>query len=457
MYDGEDLKRKTDVNVVCSQLDYEDNGGYAAPISTSLKDRFWSYANRWWLLEAVAWFASVLALIGIVILLYVHEGGPNPTTLIKASHMTIRGHQVNLPGFLTINACLSILSTVLKGALLFPVAAALSQLKWAWFSASRPLSDFQMFDSAKGTWGSIVLLWTFKGRRLASLGAFLVLATLLVDFSIQSLVSYPLEAVVDQQVTLPRSDGYSTIPDDIQVSPQTGQAMLVATYTGIFDFTESQQLKPNCPTGSCTWPRYKSIGVCSQCFDTTSYVVKNCVNATAAHSNSDNINAGKKELCTYSLPNGLAISEAGPELFFSMTGSASSSIHFQSLTNGGLTTLSTMNATWTEVASLTNGLTWPITAITANECALWPCHRTYSSTAKNGTFYEEILTTMSATPLSAPSTTKPLPRPSNPSGKAMPRARAPMAPFWQAGPSPLSCTASPASNSASPWPVSLQA
>ena len=49
---------------------------------------------------------------------------------------------------------------------MIPVVECLGQLKWTWFTGSRPrpLIDFQLFDEAsRGVFGSFKLLIRFKG------------------------------------------------------------------------------------------------------------------------------------------------------------------------------------------------------------------------------------------------------------------------------------------------------
>ncbi|OCL09078.1 hypothetical protein AOQ84DRAFT_274231, partial [Glonium stellatum] len=60
-----------------------------------------------------------------------------------------------------------------------------------WFSKPRPLIDIDTFDSATRTpIGAPKLLWALKGRHLASLGAFLVLAILTISTFVQNVINY---------------------------------------------------------------------------------------------------------------------------------------------------------------------------------------------------------------------------------------------------------------------------
>ena len=54
--------------------------------------------------------------------------------------------------------------TIAKASMMVPVASALGQLKWRWFSkAPRTLDGIEHFDEAsRGFLGSLRLLWTLK-------------------------------------------------------------------------------------------------------------------------------------------------------------------------------------------------------------------------------------------------------------------------------------------------------
>jgi Protein of unknown function (DUF3176) len=67
-----------------------------------------------------------------------------------------------LPLSVTLNALLQLLITVAQFLFVMPVAQSLGQLKWLWFlPRSRPLSDFEAFESAvRGGVGSVKLLVT---------------------------------------------------------------------------------------------------------------------------------------------------------------------------------------------------------------------------------------------------------------------------------------------------------
>ncbi|KAF2218374.1 hypothetical protein BDZ85DRAFT_183658, partial [Elsinoe ampelina] len=97
-----------------------------------------------WFYELAACVINVLALAAIVILLSVYDGKPTP----------------EWPKVITINSASAVLATLMKGSMIFAVSeAGLSQIKWAWFTRQRQLSDLSAFDSAsRGPWGALLFL-----------------------------------------------------------------------------------------------------------------------------------------------------------------------------------------------------------------------------------------------------------------------------------------------------------
>lgn len=155
--------------------------------------------EKWWLFEFFAWFLGTIGLIAIVIILRTTEGKPTPNWYIKSKYSSVKLT-------VTINSVISLFSTLIKSTLLIPVIAGMSQLKWVWFRKGHHLSDYQRFDSAaKGPLGSLILIWKFRGASLACLGAFLVIASLGLDFAFQQLVTYPLRSVIVANGTVRKS------------------------------------------------------------------------------------------------------------------------------------------------------------------------------------------------------------------------------------------------------------
>jgi hypothetical protein len=163
-----------------------DHGREASQESQSpqvAKESIW---EKLWIFELVAWLFCALGLLAIVVILRTTEGEPMPT-------WTTDDRRTGVRFTVTINSVISIFSTLVKSTLLIPVVASLHQLKWLWFKEERPLADVAVFEaSSRGPLGSLVLIWSLRGRALACLGAFIIIASLGIDFSLQQLVTYPL-------------------------------------------------------------------------------------------------------------------------------------------------------------------------------------------------------------------------------------------------------------------------
>lgn len=188
---------KKDVDVQTQEMDQPgtpDQGNFSpsSPPHSSM-------VEKWWLFEFFAWFLGAIGLIAIVIILRTTEGKPTPNWYLKSKYSSVKLT-------VTINSVISLFSTLVKSTLLIPVIAGMSQLKWVWFRQGHHLSDYQRFDSAaKGPLGSLIMIWKFRGASLACLGAFLVIASLGLDFAFQQLVTYPLRSVIVANGTVRKS------------------------------------------------------------------------------------------------------------------------------------------------------------------------------------------------------------------------------------------------------------
>ena len=111
----------------------------------------------WWLFELFAWIFSVTTLCFLVLILHQYDGKKQSDWPSQA---------------FTLNALVALIATLTRASLLVPIAQAISQAKWDWFSNRRwrearggkPLADLEVFDHAsRGVCGSLELLWRFKG------------------------------------------------------------------------------------------------------------------------------------------------------------------------------------------------------------------------------------------------------------------------------------------------------
>lgn len=214
--------------------------------------------RQWWaeILNAVLMIGS---LCGMVAVLYQNQDKPLP----------------NLPFEISINAVVSILSTVLKASAGLILAEGISDLKWKWFRTNRSLNDLAVFDMAsRGPWGCLRLLIRPRGTHLiASLGAALIILILAMDPFTQQLIRFYDCKIVSTttSATLPRAMLYSEVGQHLQ----PGSWPPATPVLGVIDqglYNPSTIKTPFiCVTGNCTFDDiYSTLGFCSTCEDMTS-------------------------------------------------------------------------------------------------------------------------------------------------------------------------------------------
>lgn len=107
-----------------------------------------------WLLEISCAVLGVLLIIALALVLRAYDKKPVPQfgTAFGSS--------------LTLNTVVAVIVAGTRAALLLPVAACVSQLKWQWMASKyRNLTDMATFDNAsRGIVGGFTLLWKTKLR-----------------------------------------------------------------------------------------------------------------------------------------------------------------------------------------------------------------------------------------------------------------------------------------------------
>lgn len=116
----------------------------------TLKSFYDRLFTDWWLWEILAVVLSLGTFSALVIILIVYNGR----------------NVAQIPQGISLNAIVSILSTISKSSLIFSISATLSQFKWLLFSGrTRQLQNLQLYDDAsRGPLGSSLLLLSDKGR-----------------------------------------------------------------------------------------------------------------------------------------------------------------------------------------------------------------------------------------------------------------------------------------------------
>ena len=244
-----------------------------------------------WLPEIISFLFAVVAFLAIVILLAVRKDKPLP----------------NWPSLIGINSLVAIFSSVLRVALLFPVAECVSELKWIWFANPQPVSDFDRFDSAsRGPWGALKLLLKRPGNGLTSLGASITILLLAVGPFVQQILQFsscpiPLEG---SSAIVARTNNYTVGAFQRAVGdPFVDKKMTTALYQGLLDppSNASALISTYCQSGNCTFPHsnkraYTSLAICSSIEDISQLI-----------SGHGNVGNSSYETWNYTLPSGLVL------------------------------------------------------------------------------------------------------------------------------------------------------
>ncbi|ORY61659.1 uncharacterized protein BCR38DRAFT_487403 [Pseudomassariella vexata] len=323
--------------------------------------------SGWWMFELFAWVVSIIALTIIVVTIAITDGKPLP----------------RWPLDITLNSFVSFMSTIMKAALIIPVAEGISQLKWLWFKRAGAVGDVQTFDEAsRGSWGSMKLIFATRGVHLAKLGAFITIVALGVDPFIQQVITYPSRNVAStsQYGSVPVVQSYMDYAyGAIMALREPTLAMKAAINNGLYDTNNDPQddfaVSISCATGDCTWPdTYYSLAVCYKCANTTLLINKNCTDVDEPWG-----------YCEYSLPNGLYFdgSQRG-RLYMNSTGGLPT-INFNN-TQSTISSISTMRGIH-DLSSTT------LLEVVSNECVLYFCVNEYSAVVKDSEFTETIVAT----------------------------------------------------------------
>ncbi|KAK6863566.1 hypothetical protein PG995_000094 [Apiospora arundinis] len=338
-------------------------GGNREPIEDDLPPRPIKAADEsgWWVVEIVACVVSSVALAAIIVTLGLMDGRPLRTW----------------PMALTLNSFVAFMSTIAKAALITPVAEGISQLKWLWLRSKGSVEDIQKFDEAsRGSWGSLKLLFHTQQVHLAKLGAFIMIAALVMDPFVQQVIIYPTKLVPspNHNATIPIARGYTNYaPGAIMALASPTLDMKAAINNGLYNTSpkpvQEFAMKPHCATGNCTWAdTYYSLAVCTKCANTTTLMTKsNCLNG----------------MCVYTLPNGLAFDAIYRGQLYMNSTSDVPTVNF----NGTQPTISSM----TTMRGLHDASSQYLHGIVANECVMYYCVNEYKAEVKNGFFNETIV------------------------------------------------------------------
>ena len=140
--------------------------------------------ERLWLWEVAASILGILCLVSIIGVLIFENGRPLDDWRLGIAP----------------TAVVSFLGTLTKSTMLLATSEVISQSKWLHFQqAPQKLSDLEIFDAAsRGPYGAAMLmLRKHRHTVLASVAAFIITASILVDPFVQLVFSFPSRMVLD--------------------------------------------------------------------------------------------------------------------------------------------------------------------------------------------------------------------------------------------------------------------
>lgn len=284
---------------------------------------------------------------------------------------------------LSLNSVVSIYVVILRASMLLVASQCLSQLKWLWFRDEHKLLDIASYDDAsRGPLGSLKFLWKLRGQDLiASLGAFITVAALIIDPFAQQVVS-SYSCVVEMAGTtasLNRANSYILLFYGGAAGTALDLPMQKAINAGIYNPGLSPPFE--CKSGNCTFDTpYHTIGYCSSCTDLTSQLVSSVQNRTK-------VNATRPSLVdTVTLPPEYP---GDPRASYAYLATNESSLPFSLVRGHDIVAAFTSNSTDLR------GVLQPsrLTKVLGARCSLSPCIRTYTANVTDSTLNEKIVST----------------------------------------------------------------
>ena len=169
----------------------------------------------------------------------------------------------------------------------------------------------------------------------------------------------------------------------------TGTPMEGAGPLGCYSSTGTPQLRPRCPSASCAWPSFSSIGVCSKCVN-ISHAIKS---------------QSYKVLVGHGLPEFISqfvLDDQNYTISWGYTGNGPGTYSNESAFFNNLSYKDQWAGIWYPMSSFLNFryMTRHLAAdksrielLEASECAIYACVKTYNVSVQNGISYQDIVST----------------------------------------------------------------
>ncbi|CAG9981918.1 unnamed protein product [Clonostachys byssicola] len=330
------------------------------------------------------------------------------------------GKQTFDGSFVTLNTITSILSTGSRASLLTGVSSCISQANWAAFATKpRRLYDFEMISEAsRGPLGSVQLLLNsrFKGGPLVRFGAVLTLLSIATGPFAQQLVRVRQIDFLEEGGSIAQglsySKGISSPHYSFHYNPNGSVNVTSATVLCKPDismraslmFTLSADIRDvirqatfECPGTGCLFQNFRSLAICSRCYDISSMLVAKQYMKIDSLSSGDQMEYSATK---YSLPNGLYLEneDVSSDYPYSHTRWEPTrdvlSLYGTSNPNKSINSREIDTLIWSQsvikVDNSTNIWQWPNMSVYAVECALYYCVKDYSFRVVNSSIELEL-------------------------------------------------------------------
>ncbi|KAL8782737.1 MAG: hypothetical protein Q9213_005161 [Squamulea squamosa] len=331
--------------------------------------------NGSWAWEVAALMMSITSLLAIIIVAGSSHGKVLPL----------------YPLGITLNAAISIFSTIMKTTMLYCAAEAINQSKWIWLHRQpQRLSDIELYDQAsRGPWGSLTMLWRVRWKDLSSLAALVIIYSLAIDPFVQQLTHLRLERVVADLRPSITVQWVYLVPNIFST-----QSAVIAAFFG----STMPETPAVCPSGNCSWSPYQTLAVCSQCVDISDQI----------HID-DSCFKFKDAKCAAYLMNGLSVdfgltffgdiitntTGTGTLLSIENVGWGPSLINFTKVSIGYVSDdkkyFRGSRCFFKDQATIAGCLKDLRTLLAASECTLHWCVNRYSATQRSGVLKEDYI------------------------------------------------------------------
>ncbi|KAL8294630.1 hypothetical protein RB597_007752 [Gaeumannomyces tritici] len=251
-----------------------------APAPTQPSHRRGPPKSSWWWWEIGACALSLVSTVLLFVLLALVED------------MALE----SWPLPIQINSVIAVLTAVARTAMVVPLAACISQLKWGHFEL-RPnrLGHLQDYDNAsRGPWGSLRILFNLKVRDwLAWALALWTVVSLGISPSAQQILEFPPRRVPlgNTTATIAQASGYwakeafrmyplgvagETNADRFFFPPNVALPFQLKLRTGLLGGPFTPDFSCPAPASECEWADFSTLGLCADVRNVTADTMVSC-------------------------------------------------------------------------------------------------------------------------------------------------------------------------------------